>query len=237
MIVFIKDAPRAGTMPASRIEMIQQDEAFVPRVLAITRGSTVDFPNADPFFHNVLSLSRAASFDLGRYPRSDRRSRTFTQPGLVKVYCHLHSHMTASIMVFDHQHFTSPAPDGRFVLTDVPAGDYRLSVARADRRELEAGDDRGRPHGPRRVRAPGGGRSLRQSPPPRLVVRTTIATLAMVAAVLTAVFVTVTFNVRQRVRSVVSEKLEAGQRMLSALEQRRARELNIQVATSPKTRH
>ena len=128
VIVFVKDAPRAATMAASRVEMTQQDEAFVPRVLAITRGSTVEFPNADPFFHNVFSLSRAAAFDLGRYPRGDRRSRTFTVPGLVKVYCHLHSHMTASIMVFDHQHFTSPAPDGRFVLSDVPVGEYRLSA-------------------------------------------------------------------------------------------------------------
>ena len=72
---------------------------------------------------------------------------------------------------------------------------------------------------------------MRQPGPPRFVVRTTVATLTMVAVVLTAVFATMAYNVRQRVRSVVSEKLEAGQRMLSALEQRRARELNIQVAT------
>ena len=72
---------------------------------------------------------------------------------------------------------------------------------------------------------------MRRSAPPRFVVRTTLATLTMVAVVLTAVFATMTFNVRQRVRGVVSEKLEAGQRMLSALEQRRARELDIQVAT------
>jgi hypothetical protein len=72
---------------------------------------------------------------------------------------------------------------------------------------------------------------VRQPGPPRFVVRTTVATLTMVAVVLTAVFATMAYNVRQRVRSVVSEKLEAGQRMLSALEQRRARELNIQVAT------
>lgn len=131
VIVFVKlagDAARAATLAASRVEMIQQDETFVPRVLAITRGSTVDFPNADPFFHNVFSLSRAATFDLGRYPRGDRRSRTFKQAGLVKVYCHLHSHMNASIMVFDHPHFTTPSGDGRFALADVPAGEMRLSA-------------------------------------------------------------------------------------------------------------
>jgi len=138
VIVFLRDvAPstrsaRSGsgvpTLAPSRIEMVQQDEAFVPRVLAIPRGSTVDFPNADPFFHNVFSLSRSATFDLGRFPRGDRRSRTFTQAGLVKVYCHLHSHMTASIMVFDHPHFTMPAANGTFVLDDVPTGEHRLSA-------------------------------------------------------------------------------------------------------------
>ena len=85
----------------------------MPRLVAITRGSTVEFPNADPYFHNVFSLSRGATFDLGRYPRGESRSRAFTKPGLVKVYCHLHSQMSASIMVFDHSHFThSRTPTG-----------------------------------------------------------------------------------------------------------------------------
>jgi hypothetical protein len=88
----------------------------------------VDFPNADPFFHNVFSLSRGATFDLGRFPRGERRSRTFSTPGLVKVYCHLHSHMSASIMVFDHPHFTVPNGEGAFVLDGVPPGEHRLSA-------------------------------------------------------------------------------------------------------------
>jgi plastocyanin len=128
VIVFLRDVPRSAALPATRLEMVQQDEAFVPRVVAITRGSTVDFPNADPFFHNVFSLSRSATFDLGRFPRGERRSRTFTQAGLIKVYCHLHSHMSASIMVFDHPHFALPAAGGAFALEDVPVGEYRLSA-------------------------------------------------------------------------------------------------------------
>ena len=117
VVVFLKDAPRAASLSglaAARVQMRQEDEAFVPRVVAITRGSTVDFPNADPFFHNVFSLSRGATFDLGRYPRGETRVRTFSQPGLVKVYCHIHSHMTASIMVFDHPYFRFPEADGGF---------------------------------------------------------------------------------------------------------------------------
>jgi plastocyanin len=128
VIVFLRDVPRPAALPAARAEMLQQEEAFVPRVLAITRGSSVDFPNADPFFHNVFSLSRSATFDLGRFPRGERRSRTFGQAGLIKVYCHLHSHMSASIMVFDHPYYTVPGGDGSFVLADVPPGEHRVSA-------------------------------------------------------------------------------------------------------------
>jgi plastocyanin len=128
VIVFLRNMPRSAALPAARLEMVQQQESFVPRVLAVTRGSSVEFPNADPFFHNVFSLSRSATFDLGRFPRGERRTRTFTQAGLIKVYCHLHSHMSASIMVFDHPHFTVPSQDGMFVLNDVPAGEQRISA-------------------------------------------------------------------------------------------------------------
>lgn len=128
VVVFVKDAPRAAMLSSTRAQMRQADEGFVPRLVAVTRGSTVEFPNADPYFHNVFSLSRGATFDLGRFPRGESRARAFTRPGLVKVYCHLHSQMSASIMVFDHAHFTIPESDGDFVLADVPAGEYRLSA-------------------------------------------------------------------------------------------------------------
>jgi plastocyanin len=128
VIVFIKDAPRHGELPVQHATIMQKDEAFVPRVVAITTGSTIDFPNGDPFFHNVFSLSRGASFDLGRFPRGETRSRKFTTPGLVKVYCHIHSHMTASIMVFDHPYFRIPSADGTFSIDDVPAGTYQVSA-------------------------------------------------------------------------------------------------------------
>ncbi len=128
VIVFARDVPRATAPAATRAQMIQQNESFVPRVVAITRGSTVEFPNSDPYFHNVFSLSRGATFDLGRFPRGESRSRTFSRPGLIKVFCHLHSHMSGSIMVFDHSHFTVPATDGGFALPDVPAGEIRISA-------------------------------------------------------------------------------------------------------------
>ena len=128
VIVFLKDAPRRADLPPMRATITQKDEAFVPRVVAITRGSTVDFPNSDPFFHNVFSLSRSATFDLGRYPKGETKSRRFPNAGLVKVYCHIHSHMTAAIMVFDHPFFRIPSADGTFTLDDVPAGSYEVNA-------------------------------------------------------------------------------------------------------------
>ena len=128
VVIFVKDAARAATLPTTRAQMRQEDEAFVPRLVAMTRGSTIDFPNSDPYFHNVFSLSRGATFDLGRFPRGESRSRTFGRPGLIKVYCHLHSQMSASIMVFDHPHFVVPEADGHFAIADVPAGPHRLSA-------------------------------------------------------------------------------------------------------------
>ena len=126
VVVYLKDAPFRGILRTTKSELRQENETFVPHVLAITRGSTVDFPNADPFFHNVFSLSSAATFNLGRYPRGQTRAQRFNKPGLVKVFCDIHSHMSASILVLDHPYFTIPAVDGTFELPNVPAGQYTL---------------------------------------------------------------------------------------------------------------
>jgi plastocyanin len=128
VVVFIKNGATRGDLPVSKASIAQRGEAFVPRVVAITSGSSVEFPNFDPYFHNVFSLSRAASFDLGRFPPGDSRTRKFTTTGLVKVYCHIHSHMSASILVFDHTFFQIPQASGWFSLEDVAAGSYEISA-------------------------------------------------------------------------------------------------------------
>ena len=128
VVVFISNAPAAAQLPVTRARILQENETFIPRVVAITRGSTVEFPNGDPFFHDVFSLSRSATFDLGSYPKGQTKSHVFRRAGLVKVYCHIHSHMTASIMVFDHPHFTMPKPDGTFALDGIPMGTYQISA-------------------------------------------------------------------------------------------------------------
>jgi plastocyanin len=126
VVVSIKDAVYRAALPVTHTELQQVHETFIPHTLAITRGSTVDFPNGDPFFHNVFSLSRSASFNLGRYQRGQTRSREFLKPGTVKVYCDIHSHMSATILVFDHPYFTIPELDGTFTLTGLPPGDYTI---------------------------------------------------------------------------------------------------------------
>jgi plastocyanin len=128
VVVFIQDPPRAGTLTTTHARIAQEGESFSPRVVAITRGSTVDFPNSDPFFHDVFSLSRAASFDLGSYPRGSSRSQSFPRAGLVKVYCHIHSQMSASILIFDHPFFTIPRADGTFTIDGLPPGTYHVSA-------------------------------------------------------------------------------------------------------------
>jgi plastocyanin len=144
VVVYLKDTPFRGAPPVKGAELRQERETFIPHTAAITRGSSVDFPNGDPFFHNVFSLSRAANFNLGRYARGQSRAREFTKAGVVKVYCDIHSHMSATILVFDHPYFTIPELDGTFELS-APAGDHTVVGwhervgERAERVRVEAG--------------------------------------------------------------------------------------------------
>jgi hypothetical protein len=107
-------------------KIVQRGEQFVPPVTVVTSGSTVEFPNDDPYFHNVFSLSRVATFDLGRYPSGASRSYTFDRPGIVKVFCHIHAQMSALVVVLDHPWFNVPTETGAFALPPVPAGEYTL---------------------------------------------------------------------------------------------------------------
>ena len=81
VVLYLKDVRYKAPLPVSHAQIRQEDESFSPRVVAITRGSTVEFPNFDPYFHNVFSLSGAATFDLGRYPDGQSRSRQFANAG------------------------------------------------------------------------------------------------------------------------------------------------------------
>ena len=111
-----------------RAEIHQRNENFVPRVVAVTVGSTVEFPNDDPIYHNVFSLSRTKTFDLGRFPQGKSRGERFDKPGVVKVFCQIHSHMSATVMVFDHPWFAIPDEQGNFDLSGVPPGTHQITA-------------------------------------------------------------------------------------------------------------
>lgn len=130
IVYFQPDAELASASPrrAPQQVMAQVDETFVPHVLPILAGSTVDFPNSDPFFHNVFSLSMASAFDLGHYPKGTSKSVRFDKPGLVKVFCHLHSDMSAVIMVLENPFFAVPAASGVYRIDGIPPGRYKVTA-------------------------------------------------------------------------------------------------------------
>lgn len=107
-------------------QMLQQGETFIPHVLPVRVGTTVDFPNHDPIFHNVFSLSRVSTFDLGRYPEGESRSVTFDRAGIVPVFCHLHSDMSAIVLVLQNDLFSKPDEHGGYRLAAVAPGEYTL---------------------------------------------------------------------------------------------------------------
>jgi plastocyanin len=128
-IVYLESAPRgAFETRDARAVMEQRNETFIPHVLAVAAGTTVDFPNSDPTYHNVFSLSKENRFDLGRYARGRSKSVRFDRPGVVRVFCDIHSHMSAFIVVFGHRFFSATDDQGRYRIDDVPPGAYTLVV-------------------------------------------------------------------------------------------------------------
>jgi plastocyanin len=127
-VVYLASAPRGAfeEREPARAAMDQRNETFVPHVLAVTVGTIVDIPNSDKTFHNVFSLSKAKRFDLGRYAAGKSKSVRFDRPGLVRVFCDIHSHMNAYVLVLTHRYFNVTDPDGRFRIPNVPAGNYTV---------------------------------------------------------------------------------------------------------------
>jgi plastocyanin len=118
-------APRAGD---KRAVMLQKDKTFSPHVLAVEAGSVVDFPNADPIFHNAFSSYSGQVFDIGLYPPGTTRSLRFEREGVVRVFCNIHSSMSAVIVVLGSPYFATTKRDGVFEISGVPPGDYELTV-------------------------------------------------------------------------------------------------------------
>jgi plastocyanin len=119
VVVYLAEAMLAAP---TTVTLEQKNREFSPDLVVIAAGSTVSFPNLDPIFHNVFSLSKPRSFDLGNYSKGQTRLVTFDKPGVVMVNCRLHTNMSATIVVAPNAYFARPDQDGHFVLRGVPPG-------------------------------------------------------------------------------------------------------------------
>jgi len=113
---------------AAHVQLLQKNKTFQPHVLPITVGSTVDFPNADPIFHNAFSSFDGQIFDVGLYAPGTSKSIHFHEAGVVRVFCNIHPTMSAVILVLDTPYFGRVGKDGHYRIRDVPPGSYELRV-------------------------------------------------------------------------------------------------------------
>ncbi len=143
-VVYIDDivVPTRGTAT-----MKQEGKQFQPAVLIVQKGTTVQFPNLDAFFHNVFSVTPDNSFDLGSYRQGETKGITMSKPGVVNVYCNMHPQMVGHILVVPNGNYVHAGKDGFFRLSNVPTGHHRIvawapdskpTVAEADVNETEA---------------------------------------------------------------------------------------------------
>jgi hypothetical protein len=125
--------PLAGTppppfVPHGRYTLMQKNRTFIPHLQVIPVGAVVQFPNADPFFHNVFSLYDGKRFDLGLYEAGSSKSVTFSREGVSYIFCNIHPEMSAVVLALPTPLFAIADPNDSFVLRNIPPGDYKLHL-------------------------------------------------------------------------------------------------------------
>lgn len=121
------DEPRSSRA-GDRFRLAQKNKSFDPHVLVVTVGSEVEFPNADPFFHNVFSLFEGKRFDLGLYEAGSTRTMTFDRAGICYIFCNIHPEMSAVLVVLNTPYYAKTDRNGQIAIPNVPAGRYQLRV-------------------------------------------------------------------------------------------------------------
>lgn len=107
-----------------REKIVQKGKQFHPRVLPIVMGGVVEFPNEDPFNHNVFSPTPEYKFDLDYYGTGKSKNVRFQKPGVVRIYCNIHSNMVADVLVVPNPYFAKTGKDGKFKISNIPPGKY-----------------------------------------------------------------------------------------------------------------
>lgn len=132
-VVWLDPAQRAGgpVPPVGHIDDLrleQHNKSFEPSLLVVPVGSVVEFPNRDPFFHNVFSLFEGKRFDLGLYEAGSTRNVVFDRPGISYIFCNIHPEMSAVVIALETPYYGVSNPRGEILIRSVPSGRYVLHV-------------------------------------------------------------------------------------------------------------
>jgi plastocyanin len=114
--------------PSVPLRLTQHHKSFEPHVLVVPVGAVVEFPNHDPFFHNVFSLFEGKRFDLGLYEAGTTRNVSFDRPGISYIFCNIHAEMSAVVIALDSPYYAVSNRKGEIVIPEVPAGRYTMHV-------------------------------------------------------------------------------------------------------------
>ena len=127
-VIWLEARGAPAPTPTPRSQIVMRSREYVPRVRIVAAGSSVAFPNQDPFRHNVFSKSGPSEFDLGLYGRGETKEARVDRSGVYPVFCNIHAKMLAFIVAVPSAYVAQPNPDGRYSMADVAAGTYTLHV-------------------------------------------------------------------------------------------------------------
>ncbi len=129
--------PEPVVLPKQHLRLVQKNKSFNPHILVVTVGSVVEFPNDDPFFHNVFSLFEGKRFDLGLYESGGTRLVRFDRPGICYIFCNIHPEMSAVVVVLNTPYYAVSDRTGQVSIPDVPPGRYVLHTWREGSNEQD----------------------------------------------------------------------------------------------------